>query len=298
MTPQEENSEPLGYLPIYALPYWDEIGSFVRAAVHDAATDTRSTNEIGRGAGRSSREFADAATPFVFWCWQARAMPLERRRIFRRDVIDQFAHLALPHLARGSMATHRSALHRMADLLNPDGPPHTQHPIGRSDPLRPYTPPEVSALHSWASSQNTLRRRHDALTLLILGLGAGLATRELLDVRPLDIRLRGQALVITVTGSRPREVPVLSEWRPSLERIIDAVDPTQWLFRPGRLSSEPGKVTDFLTRARTTLDVKPNRMRTTWVVRHLNDGTPASDLLRIAGLSTFAALDKLSRFRG
>lgn len=286
----DRSSTARGYLPIYALPYWDQIGPFVIAAVEDAAETTADA------PGRSARELADAATPFVLWCWQSRGITLERRRIFRRDVIDQFTHLALPHLARGSMATHRSALHHMANMLNPAGPIAVQHPIGRSDPLRPYTAPEIAALYSWATTQNTDRRRHDAITLLTLALGAGLATRELLEVRPLDVHLRDDTISVNIVGARARQVPVLEEWRPSLEQVIDGVDPTQWLFRPGRLSSEPGKVTDLLIRARTHLDVKPNRMRTTWLLRHLEDGTPAGTLLRISGLSTYAALDKISRY--
>jgi hypothetical protein len=282
MSPEEV--ELCRYLPVHALPYWRQIGEFTHACVAEAATET----------DRSERDLYAAATPYVLWCWQSRGIPLERNRLFRISLVEEFIHLADTGYRKSSKATHRGVLWKMVEVLNPAGasPPHRA--ISRSEPQDPYLSHEIAALNSWAVTQGTARRRHDARALLALGLGAGLATREILEIRPLDIRQVDDRLVVAVTG-RDRDVPLFPEWAKTVAAIVDDVDPLQWLFRPGRHNATPGQVTDFLTRARTHLDVRPSRMRTTWLLRHLAEGTPPAELLRISGLKTYAALDKIAR---
>jgi integrase len=279
-----EESRP--YTPIFALPYWDQIGPFVHAAVADAAGELSC----------SDRALYAATTPLVLWCWQSRGMPLQRSRIFRRSVIDEFAHRALPELARGSTATHRSTLWRMAEILNPDEGARPHYPIARSDPLAPYSAAEVASLHSWAGSQSTKHRIRDARALLMLGLGCGLATRELLAVEAGDITGRNGHIGVTVWAGRTRHVPLLEPWHHTMQALVVDRPTDEKLFRPGRTSTSSGQVTDFLTRSRTALDIRPSRMRTTWLLHHLEIGTPPQELLQISGLKNLAALDKISHF--
>jgi hypothetical protein len=279
------------YLPILALPYWNVIGPFVEAAVRDSA----------EASGRDDRDLFAAATPMVLWCWQARGTPLERRRVFRRTMVEQFIHLGMPGAAQGSRATLRSTLWRMTEILNPTEAGASHRPIPRSVPTAPYSKTEIAELYSWAKTQRTARRRRDALILLTLGLGAGLATRELLEVTTGDISHtlsadgRPRANVV-VWRDRPRIVPIRPVWIRILVGVLDDLKDGDWAFRPGRTGTSPGQVTDFLTRSRTALDVRPARMRTTWLVQHLADGTPEHELLRISGLRNYAALDKLIQF--
>ncbi len=270
------------YRPVNALPYWHIIGDFTRDAVTEAANQS----------GRDGRDLFPAVVAFVLWCWQSRGIPLERQRIFRRRMVEEFVHLGMSPYMRGSKATHRSTLTLVVELVNPAEASRDQRPIPRSDPTRPYTPSEVAALHSWASSQGTDRRRRDAIALLALGLGAGLATREILGVKVADIDARGEQLHVIVWEGRPRVVPVLTPWQSPLHRILDVQSDT-WIFRPGRTGVGEGQITDFLVRSRTVLDVRPSRMRTTWLLEHLIIGTAALELLRISGLKNFAALDKI-----
>jgi hypothetical protein len=283
------------YLPILALPYWAIIGPFIDAAVRDSAA----------GCGRSDRDLFAAATPMVLWAWQARGIPLERGRVFRHSLVEQFIHLGMPGAARGSRATLRSTLWRMTEILNPADAGGRHRPIPRSIPTAAYPKTGIVELFSWANAQGTPARSRNALALLCLGFGAGLATRELLDVRVSDIstntntdtRLVGSATATVVVWSdRPRVVPFRHEWIPTLLTVVSDMDDDCWLFRPGRTGTSPGQVTDFLTRSRTHLDVRPSRMRTTWLLQHLAEGMSAADLLRISGLRNYAALDKLVPF--
>ena len=280
-----DEAGPYGYRPIYALPYWPTIGDFISAAVADTASATT----------RDERSLYPATVAFVLWCWQSRGTPLERKRIFRRSTVEEFIHLAMKKYAPGSRATHRSTLWLMVETLNPTDV--TEHrSIPRSAPTKPYSPSEVAALYSWATSQGTEHRRRDAVALLALGLGAGLAAREILGVRVKDLDTTTEDIHVIVWEGRPRVVTLSSQWDRPLRRIFGDLTPADWLFRPGRISATSGQVTDFLLRARTDLDVRPSRMRATWLVEHLRDGTPPQELLRISGLKNLAALDKMAVF--
>lgn len=278
--------QPVDYRPINALPYWDVIGGFVSDAVA----------ETSLASGRSERSLYPATVAFVLWCWQSRGTPLERRRIFRRATVEEFIHLGMLGNTTGSRATHRATLWLMVDTLNPTEMMRSRRPIPRSAPTKPYASQEVAALYSWATSQGMPRRRRDAIALLALGLGAGLATREILGVRVSDLDALNAGIHVIVWEGRPRVVPVLATWQRPLHRILDDLDPNDWLFRSGRASATSGQISDFLLRARTELDVRPSRMRTTWLLEHLSMGTPPQELLRVSGLKNLAALDKIASF--
>jgi integrase len=282
----DDQKRPYDYRPINALPYWNVIGEFITSAVADTAAAT----------GREERSIYPAAVAFVLWCWQSRGTPLDRKRIFRRATAEEFIHLAMTRYTKGSRATHRATLWLMIDTLNPADLNRSRRPISRSAPTKPYSTPEVAALYSWAASQGTEHRRQDAIALLALGLGAGLAARELLGVRVRDLDTRTGHIQVIVWEGRPRVVPLRPDWERPLRRILEDLQPDDWLFRPGRLSATSGQVTDFLLRARTDLDVRPSRMRATWLLDHLLSGTSPQELLRISGLKNLAALDKLATF--
>ncbi|WP_443469870.1 hypothetical protein [Microbacterium sp. A196] len=274
-----------GFMPIKAAPYWDALEPVVVAAVSKTA----------RLAGREPQTLYPVATAFVMWAWQTKGIDLNVDRMFRRRTIEEFVHRGMSSYTRGSRATYRSMLIAIVDAVTP--PSEQPFPIPRSDPTPPYTPSEVAALRSWANSQGSSTRRQDASVLLALGFGAGLATRELLALRVSDVDVRPDSVHVLVWDKRPRLVPILPVWETALREAVRDAAPSEWLFRRGRTGVRPGQVTDFLHRGHTTeLDVRPARMRTTWMLTHLHSGTPPRELLRIAGLENLAALDRVTRF--
>jgi len=273
------------YRPINALPYWDRIGHFIDAAVRDAST-----------AQRSPQSIYPAVVPFVLWCWRTRGMPLDRARIFRRLVADDFVGRGMPGYLAGSRATHRASLYRVIESLGSDSSLGVGRPIPRRVPTEPYSAAEIAQLHSWAIAQGTERRRIDAMILLVLGLGAGLTSKELQAVRVDDLIVTESRAQVTVWDSRARVVPIADVWAERLSTVYPYLEDGAWAFRPGRTASQDGQITDFLLRARTSLDVRPVRMRTTWLVAHLTLGTSPSELLRISGLRNLGALDRLTKF--
>jgi hypothetical protein len=219
------------YRPINALAYWDAIGTFVT----DAVTETASAS------GRPERSLYPAAVAFVLWCWQSRGTPLERHRIFRRATVEEFIHLAMTKFTRGSRATHRSTLWLMVETLNPAEMTRSHRPIPRSAPTKPYTPQEVAALHSWATSQGTERRRRDAIALLALGLGAGLATREILGVRLADLDVHTDGMRVIVWEGRPRLVPILRAGNNRCGESSRSSNQTTGCFAPAAPAPPPAR---------------------------------------------------------
>lgn len=285
MSDRQECWNGSNYLPIAALPYWEHLGPFVHEVVDRCLTET----------SRDSQSLYAALTPFVLWCWQTCGYELTIPTVFRAATVERFIHLRTTSYTRGSRATLRSTLLRALEVLAPAEANKARHAIPRSIPNAPYTAREVAALHSWANRQRTDHRRLDALALVGLGFGAGLATRELLRVGGADCATGSAGLVVTVEGGRAREVPVAAEWQATLREVIDA-RPEHSLFRPDRASAAEGQVTDFILRSRTPLDVRPARMRTTWLQHHLINATDPVTLRRISGLKTLASLDKIAHY--
>ena len=280
-----EHGEAGAYMPIGALPYWSVIGPYARDVVARLRDGTRQDEDA----------IYAAVTPFLLWCWQTRALDLTDERVLRARNVNAFIASGMPHHLWSSRATIRSALWRILEQLAPAEAVESRRSIGRRDPTQPYSSTEVAALYSWADTQTTGHRRDDALALLALGLGAGLSTRELLSVTGEHCRVRDDVTWIKVTGARSRDVLVGREWGRTLASVVEHRRDTL-LFRPGRASVADGQVTDFVTRSRTSLDVRPSRMRTTWLLGHLRDQTPPAKLLEFSGLTSLAALDRIAVF--
>ena len=279
------DSDASGFRPVKAAAYWAELEPVVVSAVTITATRT----------SRDPKSLYPFATALALWAWQTKGIELTAPKIFRKRVVEEFVHRGMNDYSRSSRATYRSVLMAIVDAVTPV----SEQPfrIPRSAPTRPYSDAEVAALRSWANHQGSPQRRLDASVLLALGFGAGLATRELLSVRCGDVHAVTGATNVTVWDGRPRTVPILTAWDGPIREAVAGRDADGWLFRPGRQGVRSAQVTDFLHRGQTTeLDVHPVRMRTTWILNHLRMGTPARDLLRIAGLENLAALDRLTAF--
>ncbi|TQO18861.1 hypothetical protein FB472_0388 [Rhodoglobus vestalii] len=285
----QHDDDPLGlsktYLPIMGLPYWNTIGPFITHAV----------SEVAEG-GRDLPGLYSAITPFVLWCWQSRGIDLREDRIFRRTLADQFIHLATPTLSPASKATHRGALWRAIEILNPHDTSVSGLALPRSTPTIPYNDSELAQLQSWALAQSTAARRQDAGTLLALGLGAGLATREILEVTVSDVTIRPRGMFVSVWASRPRTVPVLAEWSSYLRASAELSRGQEWVFAAGRGAPSSDQVSEFLARARSGLDIRVVRMRATWLRRHLADGMSPIELMQISGIHTLAGLQNSLNF--
>ena len=225
-------------------------------------------------------------------------MPLERDVIFAVRTIERFTAVGLSHYgSKASRNTLRSRLLRISEaLLEAAASPPVLRPLGGSDPTAPYTAKEVVTLKSWAIAQTTAERRSNAESLLALGLGAGLAGRKIVNLTIGDIRADDDGVLITVCGERARVVPVLREWERALVERVGACQDETWAFREQHAGGNRNLITDFVSRSEGKIQLQARRMHATWIVQHLEAGTPLVPLMRAAGLQSPEALDRFFKF--
>lgn len=276
------------YEPNLEIAVWHEVRTFVLEAVADSTASTPYT----------AAELKVAASRIASWTWQTAGLPLERGVVFRRDVVARFIAVGCLTLKPASRGNLRSQLLRMSEvLLDPRDVPRRLAPLEPSEPAVPYSRAELVSLRSWASTQSTPARRANAWVLLATGAGAGLAASEIGELRVGDIRVDGNGVLLVVTGERPRVVPVLREWEQVLVDRTRTLGPDRYAFRENHAANYRNLIANFIGRSHV-VGVKPKsqRLRATWIVRHLDAATPVVPLMQAAGIESLEAMTRYVRF--
>jgi integrase len=131
--------------------------------------------------------------------------------VFHPSVIERFARRApgLSGVARRTLRTNlRFTGRRVVAQLYP-----ADVPLPRERAKEPYSAAEISGFLALADAQPTMERRMRAAGLVCLGAGAGLIRGDLRDARGSDVACRSGGVLVTVRGTRPRIVPVLTRYR-------------------------------------------------------------------------------------
>jgi len=134
--------------------------------------------------------------------------------VFHPSVIERFARCApgLSGVARRTLRTNQRFIGRcVVPQLYP-----ADVPLPRERSKVPYSPAQIAGYLALADAQPTAGRRMRAAGLVCLGAGAGLIRCDLRDVRGTDVACRSGGVVVTVRGTRPRTVPVLSRYHAPL----------------------------------------------------------------------------------
>jgi integrase len=279
-------AEHYSYKPRIDPTYWARIEPFVTSVVREAAEKSV----------YSEKQLYSVATPIALWTTVVAGLPLRTEVVFSSHAIDRFAAEGLAQYTKAGRGTMRSRLRQMAQiLLPPEKAISRERPMGPSDPTAPYSRAELIELRSWANSQRSPARRMDARALLALGIGAGLAGREIIAMRTGDLTPGSDGGVIVRVGGRsPRAVPVLADWEDELLAVMEQRD--GWAFRSGHEDDNPNLITDFVSRSRGKIALQARRMHSTWVVHHLDAGTPLVPLMRAAGVQSAEAFDRYLKF--
>lgn len=241
----------------------------------------------------SARELYPAVTQLVHFTHNSSA-PVEDDVVFDPIHIGRFVNHHLATYNRASRNTIRARLRRVSEALLGDDAVGKFKALGKAEASRPYTSAELAVLDAWAWQQRTIERRTSAGALLALGLGAGLTGAEILSARGADVGDGG--MLITVGGSAARVVPVLTEWVDRVQARREVLHGDGWMFRTGQRGGNVNLITDFVSRGGPTVQLQARRMRATWLAQHLEAGTPLKRLLRIAGLQSAEALDRVLPF--
>jgi integrase len=274
------------YVPVLGDREWSQVRDFVLPVVEEALPHTP----------YSRRELLFAVSRLAVWARTPIGPALPRDAVLARITIDRFAQQGLPEFAPASRANVRAQLLRVAEaLLDPRRAGTRLRPLGAADPTAPYERADVVALLSWTRTQNTARRRADAAVLLALGLGAGLSASEIGTTRACDIRMDADGVTVVVHGDRARTVPVLGRWERTLARALD-LSPDAYVFRPNREGFWPNLISNFVGRAPGAVRPQTQRMRSTWIVHHLEQRAPLAALMDAAGVDSLEAFTRYMQF--
>ncbi|WP_066517151.1 hypothetical protein [Curtobacterium ammoniigenes] len=271
------------YRPKLPADEWAAIAPYV----HDVVA--RATPLVAYAAA----DLYPAAARLVHFAWSQR-IPLGDAEVFDPYTINRFVMAHLDGYNRASRNTMRARLRRMSEALLGEDAAGTFRTLGKADASRPYSARDLAALEAWSTSQPSEERRTSAAALLALGLGAGLTGAEIIAVRPEHLHLSDAHAVLTTVGGR--RVPVVDEWVEALERRTRFLGGQGWMFRNGQRGGNSNLITDFVSRTGRGVPLRARRMRATWIVWHLDAGTPLKRLLAIAGLDSAEALDRFLPF--
>ncbi|MGW9111751.1 hypothetical protein [Microbacterium sp. NPDC055683] len=271
------------YRPEVPQAAWGETRAFVEMVVAESRDQLR----------YSEAAIWHAVAHHVDWAVFVAGLDEDRAQLFSRAVIAAGVQ-AMETESTASRARRRSILLRVSEALGESVVPVPLPPLAASDPSAPYASRETDALRMWASLQATADKRDSARVLLALGLGAGLPPRDIAHITASSVSADGR--FVQVDGERHRIVPVFDDWAHDLRSMSREQPPEQRLFRP---TAEPTKnfITTFVHRSQGR-GLKPatQRMRASWLVRHLSEGVPMQDLLYWSGVASMDALVRYERY--
>ncbi|NMN99103.1 site-specific integrase [Antrihabitans stalactiti] len=263
------------YTPQMPAERWSQIGPFVRSVISEAYPAAErakvSGNRIGVVAG------------LVSWALD-QGLPLDVEQIFAPATVNRYA-VTVPGFAETSRSSRRTLLTTVSRRVTRRAPwePRRDPLDSRSTPF-PYTDAQARWLVECVDMQRTSLRYRGLGTAVVLGLGAGLRTAEMVGVLGTDVTVRNPHLLVTVTGEqRPRTVPVADRYGPLLAELARNAK-SEPLFRAPpipRIEFVP----NLLHRCEIPEPLRPvtvARMRATWAVALLTT-VPMPTFLRLAG---------------
>lgn len=278
------------YTPHLLAEDWDAIKGFVRQAVADSKPRRVDT----------AHNMLMCATRLSHWCHAVACYELTYEVVFNIDTIERFVDQMRsdnPH----TKGTYRSRLIAMANqLVGPQGSSYRHKQFPRSTAPNAYSGEEQIDLRTIRNNQATEYRRVNLGVFLALGAGAGISSGEMNRIRQSHVRKEGGGFIVDVLGTnrRNRTVPILAAWEDLLVPALDSSLPEGWVFLPRRvLEVSPNAVTRFISSC-NSVSTHPTiwRLRATWLVTHLNAGTPLPDLLEVAGYEGLAKFERLLPF--
>ena len=231
---------------------------------------------------------------FAAWA-HGEGVPLLPRHLLDPEVIERYIAIGMAASRDSTRATRRAILRRVARRCSPAAP-EPPRPIAYRRVRPPYTAADVEGLLGLAAAQPTPNRRRTLRAILHLGLGCGLASHDLAwvggdDVSPLP---DGGVQVRVSGGTRPRAVVALAAHEDPLLALAEAAGQRLLIGGTlrGRRNVTRGPLADVVG-GEDLPRLEPARLRSTWLLTHLQARTPLPALMQAAGLSTVRPLEDL-----
>jgi hypothetical protein len=259
-----------------------EIASYVADLAHAA-----------RNAPYSPAELTRAFSQLVRWAIEL-GLPMDRQIVLSESILSAFIANGLPQFTDAGRSNVRAQLRSMRTALDGAQKPL---PLSSADSSAPYSKADIRRLRSWAGAQATEEYRRDAISILCLGVGAGLAAGEIAELRGDAIRVDSQGVQVVVADSRPRTVQVRREWEEPLIDHRKSCATDDYFIRPKRKTGSRNFLSNLIERSAGP-DFRPQsqRMRATWIVQHLTAGTLMGVLMEAAGVQSLEAFTRFMQF--
>ena len=216
-------------------------------------------------------------------CCHNMGYDLNYQTIFDDEIIEQSTHNH-PNASTTSKSRTRRLLKIIAQHLNPnyDGP-RMYHRYERNEPNPPYTQKETHNIWQWANT--TDKRTHTKQLIVACGLGAGLTAKETGHLTGAKIEIDDLGVMLHLPD---RIVPVLNEWDQALRDHKQHHPDNEYILCP-QSTRRNQTISERLSVIGTINGItQPNmrRMRTTWIVEHLNNHLPDAAICTAAGIKT------------
>lgn len=239
--------------------------------------------DVGLGDRAADRRSRRLIARLAQWA-TAQGVPLERELIFDPDTVERFFEIGLAN--DRSAATYRSVLRAIGPKITKSAPWEPRpKAVKRRQLAKPYSSSELKVLFGDAADQPSANRRQAAEAFLLLGLGAGLDGRWVARVRSVDVSRRGEAVVVGVGAPAPREIVVRAEFEGALESLRDRSRDPYLVGGNSRSKNRTGHLVASLHVPTGHPPLAPARLRSTWLLSHLDAGTRLPELCRTAGVA-------------
>lgn len=256
---------------------WAPIRDFVCDAVRDRYADGRAATDVTNALS--------AVTGFAAWA-VASGMDARENTLLRADVIDAYTAYRATSVTVSVSERERKMLRTIAGLSNT---PQRDRATTNAMPSMPYTHEEQNDIRRWATIQPSAARRRVCSAIATMGLGCGLTAHEMMSVRASDVLLLEDGMAaVTVDG---RIVPVLASWDEEMKELADG-QASDFLIAPRGDRRDNISLGVVLSAARGQAP-SAQRMRATWLLAHVDGGTPLNNLIAAAGLTSPDVLRRL-----
>lgn len=192
-------------------------------------------------------------------------------------------------VAKSTAANYRSRLRAIAREANPSGAASTASVrVAHRSVKPPYTSAETATITRIAAVQPNERTGRQLAACVGLGLGAGLDSTDLRDLRGRDVIDHGhEGIEVHVRGRRPRTVWVRRKFEDLVRRGVAGVKPGALVVGTKQnRKNMAARVLDAAVYEGTVPPLEQSRFRTTWISNLLLQGVTLPVLMRAAGLTS------------
>lgn len=228
------------------------------------------------------------------WCVK-QGMKLDVELVLHPDTVDRFVVVHEGLLRESVLSRLRDDLRRLGPALTTRAPwPPREKTLKRASLSVPYTPREVTLIDRDVSGQRTEARTIAARAIRTLGLGCGIDGRANYKVRGVDVQsLAGGGVALTTSSGLHVVCAAVYE-----DDLLDLAERAGGGLLIGSTGSHKNVSNGFARRIRIDggrIQLNATRLRSTWLLAHLDNGTNLSVLAAAAGVKSPGALQDLIR---